>query len=537
MRRRHLTVIGTALLATGVLLAPLGASAGTPVFVSFISDPGATRVLKVSDPTSTNPATVLTGTDVHVVRYSVSQDGNTWVASVAVGPVSDTSGEDSTWAVVWVHRNGATVTARILANYFNSNPVIGQDGKTYWLVTEPGTDISDLYVYDGINSSAAPSAVPSTSFTPDSPLYTPVSLAISPSGTNVAVMYRGSTTATQQTGEVITQTIGGGTKGNFYKAGYPTAGLTFPTPADFVWSDDSTLWYATTTDPTELTWQSNLVGMSANGSSGTSTPGPANYYDVAPLGVGNWWLWKDTAVPAKSTGYTAASPNGATTNMGDRTDGPTTVLYLPSTQVPAPLTSVVNQQAASPALLLSAALVGSGKRVAYLSTNLYLTALPGQTFAADALGNFRGTLQSSINGGVTWVNVATTTGAHFTSTSLYNGTSPAMSRNTWYRWFFPGDIFSAPGFSAVRLVRVVPTLTAVSTLSAGRFVVHGRILRSGGVAYLYRYVGKARVLIAHAAVTATGLYSFGARALPRGLYYVYVPASPYWATSAVNVRV
>ena len=261
-----------------------------------------------------------------------------------------------------------------------------------------------------------------------------------------------------------------------------------------------------------------------------------NYYDVLPLGT-TWWLWKDDTVTGKTTGFTTSDLTSVPTINGDRTDGPTTTSYQPSTGTPQPLTSVSNRMPASVIFLFSTGLTTSGKRVSYLSLDLYLTPMPGQTFAADSVANFRGVLQTSLNGGQSWTNSALTSGASFTSTSSWNGMTAPLWRNTWFRWYYPGDVFTAPAYSPVRLVRVIPVISAASTKVGLKFNVHGRVLRQGGVAILYRYIGARKVRVAYVPVGPTGLYSFGLRTLPRGMYQVFVPGGPNWTDAAANVRV
>ncbi len=522
-----LTVAGA--LAISLLPASAaGASVAPPVF-SYIGTSGATtapdRTLAVADVTGAGPH-ALTPAGYQVHDYDVSPDGNVALVAARTGTPT-TDAYDSTFGLVLVRRDPGTqaVTSILLSVFWDANPVLAGNGtKAFWFYR--GT----LYEYDATAGGLQPAI---TAFAPAAG-ETVARLAVSSDGSRVAVMY---TNAAARTARVLAAPVATGTSaGNAAEIAYGPAG-TQPSSNTFVWvGADTLVWSEYESAVANPPMYGVSVTLPTDGSTvRTSTPRPSlsGFYDLRQDASGAWWTWKDDP-SAGTSAYSVADPLVDTpTPVGaPRTDGATTYRYAPATNLPPALQPVVNPAGAHPSLTLSASVVAYGKKVAYSAYNYY-GGLPGLSYAANRAAEVdRGYLQRSIDG-VHWSTAAVTSGARpvIIGSKYYNAYyAKVLTRNTWFRWLFPGDAFTARGMSATRLVKVVPVVSARVAVSGRSRIVYGAASRVGGAVVLYRKVGTRMVKVGVAAISAKGVYTFGRRLLPRGTYRVVTVADRYWAS-------
>lgn len=519
--RRHRWTLTVPLLAlvmsVGALgsVAPTAGAADTGPFVTFMdSSTSGTRLLRTGAPDGTN-ATSLTPDGYRGYAMAVSEDGSAYVVGLARPDIVGST-YDRSYGLVLVRRTADTTTTRILTNQWD-DVAISADGSTVWWMSG-GVLWKDA---DG-----ASTLVDDSTFAPASG-FDVVELEVSPDGTKAAVSYESSSGTGMK---VLAADMAYGRSAPYIS--FATSyGLAY---GQIFWADSSTLLFATSNGVSSTFYE----GVpSADGASGvTLAPSAlraalAPVYDVTRLGS-DWWGWRDVG----STTEYAVVPDlesFATATWTARIDGPTSFWYQPSTAAPPTLTTPVNRPATHPYLYLSASTATYGKKLVYSSWAEYLVPLPGQTLAADGSQVERGMLQKSTNGGSTWTDVGWTTWAHPVpwppDTRYYgNGYTPTLTRTTWFRWKYPGDLLTLSSTSTVRKVVVVPSITVSKLRSAsGTTKVYGKVAPGGGSIQLWRWTGSSWVRLATVSVSSTGSYSFGYRSLRRGSYKVVVPARTY----------
>ena len=211
---------------------------------------------------------------------------------------------------------------------------------------------------------------------------------------------------------------------------------------------------------------------------------------------------------------TDLTASGATWTAGWAKSGQ----IVTSTQ-PGALAPLAVKMGVSAKLTLSAVKVNNGGRVHYDSVGTYPSPLTGEALQTVADKVYVGRLQYSFNG-TTWFNsIATVAGG---------GLTPKTYRNTWLRWYYPGDVLTKPAFSSRTLVRVTPTVTVKVTKSGASRIVSGTTTRIAGTAVLWRYYSKAWHQKYTGRILSTGAYSFGKRSLVKGSYKVTTVADVNW---------
>lgn len=524
--RRSIIGLAVGVLTLGLvpgLVAPASAAGPSPA-VTYIdralAGPGS-RWLRSAAPDGQTPV-ALTPSSYRTYAYDVSQDGSTLLVGVA-GGASLTNSYDRTYGLVLVRRSGAVTTSRVLTNNWDTWPRLSADGSTAWWLTG-----GKLWKH----TTGVTSLVSAT-------LYAPLAgeevwdLAVSPDGTNAAVLY-----VTDEThSRVLATDMVTGRAGLWFENLYT---VDQPTGDTFVWLNDSDV-MVSMSDGSALV--NMVVSMSDNGISPGHPPNPSldGFYDVRPLGS-DWWMWKDDELAGTTSYGTTADPLVAPTSLVPRSNGPTTVAYTPSLLTPPALTSAANRARTYPYLYLSASTTTTGKRLVYASWALYLHALPGESLATNASEVDRGILQYSYNG-TSWSTVGWTSWARPVPWpgqpgSYGNSATPILTRNTWFRWVFPGDYLTAPSTSVARAVKVAPIVTvSVYRYSSGLKRVYGKATRVRGVATIYRYSGGTYRKVASALLGSTGAYSFGARSLSKGSYRVFISADASWSAAYRNFAI
>jgi len=542
---------GAVLAGAGALVAGLmpvstasaNALPATPAVVSYIdastgTAPATNRVLSAADATGALNLTTIAG-GLQTSGYDVSQDGNTALVAARTG-APNASPYDSTFGLVRVHRDPSTLAegSTLLSVFWTANPVLSADGsKAFWFSG------STLYQYDA-----------ATGVTAGIGAFAPAAgevvtrIAVSNDGSKLAVMYTNAATKSARVVAAPTLTgPAGGSSGQFVYTG-----ATQPSSNIFVWAGSGDLvWSEYDSTATAPVLGAVWAAIPADGTSVAQTQQPApalsDAYDLRQDASGFWWFWKDdsSVSPAVSNLWSIPSTLPVDTTaaapvlVGPRVNGATTYRYVPSAVTPPALQPVANPAAAHPFLTLSASTAAYGKRVGYDAHNYY-GAPPNAAFAnATASEVDRGQLLRSVDG-VHFAPLLTTSGASpvVIGKSYYNAYTPALTRNTWFRWVYPGDAFTAAGTSATRVVKVPALVSAkVKPSGASRIVAGSTTRKVAGTAILYRVVGKKLVKVAAAVITAKGAYTFGKRKLAAGAYRVVTVADRYWASGSTAVKV
>lgn len=535
---RRVLVVGALLALSSAVGPPPAWSDGSAPSVTFLGtmvhdSASAWHVLPqpavLTGPPSGYGAVPLTPAGLAAQTDAVSQDGNTLVVGGrGVGTTTDPL--DQTQGLVLQTRDPvtSTVTARVLTTRFEGNPVLSADGGTVWWVTG-----GKLWKH----TSGLTSLVTAGAFTPRAGEVVSA-LAVSPDGTKGAVMF---TKAARWfhgypyvDARILAASFATGTSGPYFTATYANS-YDEAVAKPFVWADDSTLLFGMVEPDWYNAGYSNLLveemkgTLAPGGGSAPTFTGLVGYVDARPLG-GAWWMfWMgDPWWPGDMRYGTTSDPTVEPATLIDGAGSGSR--FMPSTAQPAALPSaaaIADRARARPVLLLSATRATYGSRVVYLSYNHYLTAVPGQTLA-DALYVDRGDLQLSHDGRA-WTHVTTTTHSSpvpWPTSQRASGTgwTPALGRNTWFRWVYPGDWFTAPGTSAVTKVTVAPAVSLTLRPSGAGTSVSGRATRVGGRATVYRLLNSRLYAGASRTLSSTGTFSFGTLSLVRGGSYRVITA-------------
>ena len=157
-----------------------------------------------------------------------------------------------------------------------------------------------------------------------------------------------------------------------------------------------------------------------------------------------------------------------------------------------------------------------------------------------AAENDHGSLYYSYDG-VNWSPRIATSGATAfpVGTKYYNGRTPALTRNTFFKWVYSGDALTTGATTGVRVISVKPAVTTlkVSTLS-GKRRVYGVIQQNAGRIALYRLVGSTWTTVSVTTINSAGGFTFGYRSLAHGSYQVRTVGGTAtgsgWATAALR---
>jgi hypothetical protein len=537
-RRTVLAVVSAALVAAAVpaLATPAAAETGDRLTMLDRSGGGAALAAWNNDGTADGVTTALAAGH-YAFGYDVTPDGSLWVGALRTG-TGTTDNADAAYALVLVDKDSGRT--RVIASHFDigAGPVISADGSTVWWMS--GGAIWQ-YAVPADASAAGTYSKRTTRFAPESGERV-VGMAVTPDKTRVAVVYR------KNDGSSRLRATRFDWNGAFSPTPTPFIGIRTTNPtafisADVTWLDSTKLLYATTNATGSVATSYTVVGTTTSPYGvPQAAAGATGSYRVRQDAGGDWWMWRDDrgADPLTSSYVKAANPLSPVEASNSFPFGDTTSSYAPVDQVPAALSTAVNRATSRAQLYMSQTVVDNGKRAAFLSYASYLTPLPGQTASADAFAVFRGELQYSTNPFATtpvW-NRVTTSGASLISWGSYpagsfNGTTPFLSRNTWFRWYYPGSAFAKADYTDGTIkVRVRPSISVSKARSGTRTRVSGTITRSGGTASLQRLSGGAWSTVAKATIGSAGGYSFGYRTLRSGNYRVWVPETTFWATNA-----
>ncbi|MFN8157439.1 MAG: hypothetical protein U0R68_08470 [Candidatus Nanopelagicales bacterium] len=536
--------------AVALALAPAGAEAGplpAPVFTYLDVSAAPARQLSVANSDGsqiTAPSTVpfaLTPAGYQTYTYDVSADGSTLLVALRRGtPTAHVL--DSTYAIALVHREGVAVTTRVIANQWAANPVLSPDGRTVWWLSIGRTGVEvPVWRYD-VSDWTLPGArqwLGDINFRLANPDQEVLRFAVSPDGRRGATLV-GSRTST---GAVTSTWVRASTMGVIGSGGFAKKYGTAAVQGDyatFVWTTNNQLLF----DEAGPSGFANVLADVPENSTFTTTttavPALHGFYDIRSL-AGTWYMWKEIG-PAGATASSVGSTTDVLAPPADgtlvpRSNGSTTFWYVPTAAAPPALTTAAELMTSHPGLSVGAAVAAYGSKVGYYAASVYgIDPNTGAQLSTAAAGGdtvFRGILQTSIDG-VTYRNTASTTGSRLVrvGTRVFSGYTPALARNTWVRWYYPGDMVTTAAYSKVSLVKVVPRITVSLARSGASTTVRGAATRHRGTALLQRNVGGRWSTVATTSLTYAGAYSFGARALARGTYRVLVLADRYWAAGA-----
>lgn len=498
--------------AGSIHASPTLTSADLPNFGYIDLRYGQTRQLKSSSVDGTT-GRVLISSSYSVTSYDVSEDGSTTVAGLR-SPVPPASVWDTAWGLVLTHA-GDQSASRLLATDWDTNPVLSADGRTAWWLS-----YGSLFRAQFADWTQPPTIERvSTAFSATLSRGEPGWLAVSRDGTEAAVLYYGKDGQT----EIQIEPLDGGT----WTRRLVYTGKWVAESASFVFVDAShflfTLW-------NRLDDASPLVDVMIAQDTPAATTLYNDIYDVRPCD-GRWYMWKDDS----TTSYVGVTDDPAVlpTEWVPRTNGRGTVRYVPSVALPPAIAFASDRATANAVLELGSSRALYRGKLTYIASNLYIRSLVGETAEQNGNITYRGVLQSSIDG-VTYANVATTTGARAfrTATGVWTGYTPVLARNTWFRWRYLGDAMTAPGYSTVSKVTVLPIVTAKVARSGSKTTVYGAATRQRGTAILQRLVSGKYVQVATTVMTKAGAFTFGSRVLPHGTYRVVIVADRYWGAAA-----
>lgn len=531
------TTIAVATAAVAVALTPSGAQAGAapdPVFtyIDVSADPvWQLSVANADGSQITTPTTVpfgLTPSGYQSYGYDVSEDGSTVLVQMRRGAPTAYV-RDSTFGLVLVHREGDTITSWVLSSGWVSNPVLSADGMSAWWLDENAAGKVTLWKHTQTDwtSQGSTGAVDSVNFLNTDPAQEPIWLDVSPDGTKAAVLSGEFTSTGVTRTQVRAATIGDASGGRIAQS-YGTS-ATQAVSASFVWLSDSQLLY-TVEGPSGLNSLAATLPPSGVGPTPTVVLALKGFYDLHRYGA-SWYMWKEVGAAGAEQSAMGSSADPLSPPADDalapRSNGRGTIRYIPTATAPPSLVAAVDPMPTMAQLKVYAAhgLAAYGTKVGYYSWATY------QRTATYAGIVFRGILQTSYDG-VTFRNAISTSGARPVRVggATYLGYTPVLARNTWFRWYYPGDLFTSPSYSEVSRVYVTPRVAVSLARSGTSTTVKGAATRHRGTAQLQRLVGGRWTTVATTTLTYAGAYSFGARRLAAGSYYrVLTLADRYWA--------
>ena len=537
----HVRRRAAALLAvTGVTAALLPLAAGSaqadpsgPAFgyVTYAVDGVHTATsdkLWATTPGDLSASTALTP-DHYVYRYDVSEDGNVLVTTgrsrSLVAPRLNT-----TYGVLLTVRDPldpGSVTTRLLASWFDSNPDVLPDGsRVYWMdrAVILRHDLTSG-VTERVSGRFAPKAGEEV-----------MRLAMSPDGTKAAVIYGtfdldGDLVATRIKAALLTTGAGP----VYEKSVAITASSVFPVPALLTWKPDSSgFLYSRSNVDGDLTTVSATVG-----GTGTTVAALARAYDLSNHD-GTWYMFRENGNPAVTQVGSAATLT-TPTDWATFPQGAVSVRYTPSTLTPPVEVTPTTRAPSKAALYFGDTTLTWGQKTVYASLATYLFDPAAEHGPEDQFVTRYGVLSMSTDAGATYSVVGRTglTGAYLpwpNAAPFGNGTTPVLTRNTVFKWCFEGDVYVARS-CITRKIAVAPKVTVNLSKSNGLIRVYGTATRPGGYAVLQSfYKDRFASFIARTTIPG-GKYSFPARKLAPGTYRIVTIADSGWASGSKKFTV
>ena len=566
LSRARRTVLAAAAIALPLSLLPLAsASAVTPPPPPFVYQETSVTYSRVlsSAAADGSGATTLLPAGYQAKAFDVSQDGQTELIGLCHGSPADCAAKGSfngfayntTMSLVLVHHDAVNGTkTRVLATYWDTKPALAGNGDAVWM-----TDgvVYKLHVdYTTVDwATSAGTLTSSTAWAPPTNGYTD-GLAVSSDGTQVAVVEEDSAATPNLT--VRAGAFASPATGTRLLVSYAGSAARLPSADNFVFLDDTHLAYGAyqPADLPEYTVgtqdyypiYTEIGTLDGSGGSHAENTALADTYQLKPYaGSGGWYAWKDHKVvgpPEKdASGYALVTgdltTSGTTTvdTFTDRSNGDVTTGYVPAAVAPpalGPSDTAANRSLGHAQMQLrSAIVVSNAVNYFWVENDFWQDAAQGAYNADNAWSISIGELQYSYDK-VHWLHALNTQGANQKQIGTFTsmGSTQKLTRNTWFRWIYKGDIATAPGSTSARLVKVAPTITVKIAKSGTKRTVYGSVLRSRGKIELLRKVGTKYKAVATVAISTKGAYTFGKRVLAKGTYEVVSLADAGWAASA-----
>ena len=550
LRRGAAFTAAATLLAGLAVAAPMSASGavGTPSVAFIDTTVASAAALSSLPPSGSGTPTLLNPAGLSTSFFAASSDTLTADTTVVTGVRTVGSVFPNTTSALVVTHGGVS---KVLSTYTDVNPVVSADGLFVWFLVR-----GNLYKYDVVAGTTA-QINGAAQFNPwaaaagsHSYVYR---LAISTDGSKAAELLQsypdsggGGVNRSQIRVFDITQTGANFVSAPIWTSFNYTGNRVAPPvndpqllPYNFVFTDANTLVTGEcVNDPCETwtTWAIDTTTAPDGVKTGAGITALPNLDNLLGLrqSAGTWTAWNldittaHTVTPNTTTDATFASPLTQGTAWPAGSDKYFAYITPLADAAPA-FTALAAKMGVASTLTLSKAVVATGTRVAYNAFGTYPSPASGQILQKETATVGRGTLQSSINGGVTWTTVATTTSG--------GGTTGILTRNTRFRWVYAGDVLTAPSTSAVKVVYVTPSLSVKVTKSGKTKIVSGVTSRIGGTVSLWKLSGKTWKKLYTASVTTRGAYSFGKRGLAAGTYRVVTLADASWLATAKAFRI
>lgn len=535
-RRRTAAVIAASALTAALLPLTAGAAQADPSGPSFsyVYVPSGVAPSNQTDRLfATTPGNPGTGGSTlspisFVDDYDVSEDGNVLLVAGQSRNLR-THPLDTTYGLTLTVRNGSDITTKTLTNSFEGAPVLTRDGSlVFWY---DGGILWKYVVATGETAASArfPAAVTATT---EERL---VRFAVSADGTKIAALFEKYDSQGREVSSRVRAATFSGTEAGYSEAVAFTASSVSPIADTLTWSIDGSSFFYSREKP-DLSIETVQATLTTPKGGATVVTGWNDVFDVT-VHLGTYYLFR---YEQDGTGEYTLSQVGSTTSTARPTDwtflGPGASAYhlQASTVAPPALTTPTNQAVPSVKLATSASVVKTNGLLRYGTWARYLNDVTGQVGAGAGLQTRYGRLLKSTDGGKTFTKLATTTGSGKLSSlpggNVANGSTTALTRNTWLKWCFDGDLFVKAGCSTVKKITVTPVVTAAVQKKGTQKRVYGKAARVGGAASLQRLSGGVYKPVATATLSSTGAYSFGFRSLPTGKYRVVVKPDASWGT-------
>jgi hypothetical protein len=309
-----------------------------------------------------------------------------------------------------------------------------------------------------------------------------------------------------------------------------TATSVSPSAQTFSWSaDGTTLYYSREKPDFTVETVSATIGAPA----AQIVPQWPDIYDLT-VHAGSFYLFHDLY---DGSGNFVRTEVGSSATVADPTDwttfppGVSSVLYRAATVVPPVVTTPTNRSVPAINFMVDKLAVTSHRPLTFGAWASYLVDMAQFRPADSTLSTRYGVLSKSTDGGKTFTKVMTTSGATLRSMgSPYhsNGSTTELTRTSWLRWCFLGDVYVKPGCSQVIKIVVGPEISIGTQRSGTQKRVYGKATRVGGTARLQKLHLGLYKTVATTTISTTGRFSFGFKQLPVGKYRVVTTADSTW---------
>jgi hypothetical protein len=562
LTRARRTVLAAAAIALPLSLLPLASASADPAPPQFVyedvSSAPYARVLFSANADGSSPTSLLPA-GYQVRSFDVTPDGQTELLGLCKGKPADCANRstrdawrfNTVYSLVLVHHDaGYGTKVRVLTSSWDTNVALTDDGRPVWMTDSALYRLNvDYSTADWATSTTPP--VKSVAWAPPSGGFTD-DLTVSGDGTAYAVIQENAagTTFTVRAGSFDSPSTG-----PRLSVSYASTDARLPSGENFRFVDATHLAYSAyqPADGPEYSVggqdyfpiYTEIGTLDTLGGSHAENTALKDTYKLRwnPTAAG-WYVWKDHSNGTKDVSalalVTGDPTTTGTTTVGtftDRSNGDSTTDYTPAAATPpvlGALDTAANRTPAHPYMALRSSVVASNSvNYFWVENDFYQDPMLTPFTLNNSVQTAIGELQYSYDK-LHWLHAVNTQGASQkkVGTLLWMGSTQKLTRNTWFRWVYKGDLMTAPGSTSARLVKVAPTITVKIAASGGKRTVYGSVLRSRGKIELLRKVGTKYKAVATVAISSKGAYTFGKRVLAKGTYEVVSLADAGWAASA-----